>query len=58
MSTDIGMAHFRKVRVEAQVSKGILAIGCRWAVVGLVLVALMAHFGFGAEVAAALATAG
>lgn len=58
MSTDIAMAHLRKVRVEAQVSKGILTIVCLWTVVGLVLSALMAHFGFGAEVAAALATAG
>ena len=58
MSTDIAMARVRKVQVDAQDSKGILTIVCLWAAVGLVLAALMAHFGFDAEVAAALATAG
>jgi hypothetical protein len=58
MSTDIATARVRKVRVDAQDWKGTLTIVCLWAVVGLVLAALMAHVGFDAEVAAALATAG
>lgn len=58
MSTNIVTARVRKVQVDAQESKGTLTIVCLLAVVGLVLTALMAHFGFGAEIAAALATAG
>ena len=58
MSTDITLARSRKTQVEAQTSKDTLAIVCLWAVVGLVLAVLMVHFGFDAEVAAALATAG
>lgn len=58
MSTDITLARSRKAQVEAQVSKDTMAIVCLWAVVGLVLAVLMVHFGFDAEVTAALATAG
>lgn len=58
MSTDIAMAHLRKVQMDVQFSKGTMTIVCLWAVVGLVLTALMAQFGFAAEVAAALAITG
>lgn len=58
MSTDIAMAHLPKAKMDAKVSKGTMTIVCLWAVVGLILTVLMAHFGFDAEVAAALATAG
>jgi len=58
MSADIAMTHLRKVQVDARGSKGTMTIVCLWAVVGLVLAVLMAHFGFDAEVAAALATTG
>jgi len=58
MSTDIAMVHLRKAQVEAQVSKTTLTILCLWAVVGLALAGLMLHFGFDAEVTAALAIAG
>jgi len=58
MSTDFALARSRNAQVEANVSNDTLAIVCLWAVVGLVLAALMAHVGFDAEVAAALATAG
>ena len=58
MSTNIAMAHLPKAQMDATVSKDTMTIVCLWAVVGLVLAAFMAHFGFDAEVAAALATAG
>jgi hypothetical protein len=58
MSTDITLARSRNAQLESQVSKDTMAIVCLWAVVGLVLAVLMVHFGFDAEVAAALATAG
>lgn len=58
MSTDITLARSRNAQLELQVSKDTMAIVCLWAVVGLVLAVLMVHFGFDAEVAAALATAG
>jgi hypothetical protein len=58
MSTDIAMVHLRRARVEKEVWKNSLTIVCLWTVVGLVLAGLMFHFGFDAEVAAALATAG
>ena len=55
MSTNIPTA---RVRLGAQDSEGILTVVCLLVVVGLVMTALMAHFGFDAEIAAALATAG
>jgi len=55
MPTNIPTA---RVRLGAQDSEGILTVVCLLVVVGLVMTALMAHFGFDAEVAAALATAG
>jgi hypothetical protein len=58
MSTDIAMAHFPKAQLDVKVSKGTMTIVCLWAGVGLVLAVLMAQFGFDAEIAAALATAG
>ena len=58
MSTNIATARVRKAQAGAPDSDGILTVVCLLAVVGLALTALMAHFGFDAEIAAALATAG
>jgi len=44
--------------METQVSKDAVTIVCLWAVVGLVLSALMFRFGFAGEIAGALMIAG
>ena len=57
MSTDFVMAHLPEAQFDVKLSKGNMTIVCLWAAVGLVLAVLMAHFGFDAEIAVALATA-
>ena len=58
MPADIALLLLRKTQMETQVSKDALTIACLWAIVGLVLSALMFRFGFAAEIAEALMTAG
>lgn len=54
MPTDIALVLSRKAEMERAVSKGAFLIICLWAVVGLMLTALMVRFGFDAETARAL----
>lgn len=54
MPTEIAFVLSRKAELEAQASKDVFLIICLWAVVGLLLTALMSRFGFDAEVATAL----
>ena len=58
MPADIALLLLRKTQMETQVSRDALTIACLWAVVGLVLSGLMFKFGFAAEIAEALLTAG
>ena len=61
MPTDIAMVRMRKVQANAQTSKDALTgltIVCLWAVLGLVLTALMFNRGFDPVIAAALVGAG
>lgn len=58
MPTDIALVLMRKMEVEAQASRDALIIVCLWAVVGLLLAALMSRFGFDAEFAKAFVISG
>ena len=58
MPADIAVLLLRKPRMETRISNNAVTIVCFWAVVGLVLSALMFRFGFAAEIAEALMTAG
>jgi hypothetical protein len=61
MPTDIALVLMRKAEAEAQARKEVqtdLVITCLWVTLGLVLTALMFRFGFYAEIAESLLTAG
>jgi hypothetical protein len=58
MPTDIALVLIRRAEMEAQVNKDTLIIVCLWAVVGLVLAALMSKCAFDVELAKVLVTSG
>jgi hypothetical protein len=58
MPTDVAVALKRKAEMEARCRDDALLVVFLWALVGLVLTAVMFRFGFDLGIAKALATAG